>query len=219
MLPCLPGFHPQLVRLLLQALRLPLQRGLLLLRCSQEALLLLICSPEGLELFRQPRVSIWIISARSPACKSEVSHSCFDFKAWKACFKQPNERAPSALMTPPLPSWVETQTVCRLKSRQHYASHLISLRSDAVGLTDAQTAAEVQRGKLRGMPSQTPAQPGARLQRPCVGCAHRSCAAWLPAQQHSQIYWPPAQPRGSQNCMHRLQAVIHTRRAPQGSQS
>ena len=75
MLPCLPGFHPQLVRLLLQALRLALQRGLLLLCCCQEALLLLICSPEGLELFRQPRVSIWIFCAGSPAWKSDISHS------------------------------------------------------------------------------------------------------------------------------------------------
>ena len=79
-MPRFPGCHPQLVRLLLQALRLLLQRGLLLLCCSQEALLLLICRPEGLELFRQPRVSIWIISARSPAWKSEMSHSSRIFR-------------------------------------------------------------------------------------------------------------------------------------------
>ena len=72
MLPCFPGFHPQLVGLLLQALCLLLQCGLLLLCCSQEALLLLICSLEGLELFRRPRVSIWITVAGSPAWKSEV---------------------------------------------------------------------------------------------------------------------------------------------------
>ena len=78
-LPCFPGFHPQLVGLLLQALRAPLQRGLLLLCCRQEALLLLICSPESLELLRQARVSIWIMPAGSPAWQSEVRHSsCMD---------------------------------------------------------------------------------------------------------------------------------------------
>ena len=75
MLPCFPGFHPQLVTLLLQALRLLLQHGLLLLCCNQEALLLLVCSLEGLELFRQPRVSIWIMVAGSPARKSQLGHS------------------------------------------------------------------------------------------------------------------------------------------------
>ena len=42
-------------------------RGLLLLGCGQEALLLLICSLESLELLRQPRMSIWIMPAGSPA--------------------------------------------------------------------------------------------------------------------------------------------------------
>ena len=51
MLPCFPSFYPQLVNLLLQALRLLLQHGLLLLCCNEEALLLLISSLEGLELF------------------------------------------------------------------------------------------------------------------------------------------------------------------------
>ncbi len=80
MLPCLPGFHPQLIGLLLQALRLPLHRGLLLLGCGQEALLLLICSLESLELLRQPRMSIWIMPAGSPAWYKEVrDFSCISY--------------------------------------------------------------------------------------------------------------------------------------------